>query len=196
MLPRRLVALMQLAHSAERAAAFAYQGHAAAVRDPDEKREIARIEQEEWDHRAEVLRLMEQYDVPVSRYLEAKYWIIGRLISASCHVIGWFMPMYFAGRLESGNVVEYVVMRDLFHQVGITEHDECLLEMADVEKEHERFFAEAIREHPWTPLFERLFRWGPDRSFNDYGSPPTGEVPADAAPHAQRSPESEPAPSP
>jgi hypothetical protein len=42
---------------------------------------------------------MGRYDIPPSRYYEIKYHIIGRIISCSCYVIGWFMPYYFAGRL-------------------------------------------------------------------------------------------------
>ena len=53
----------------------------------------------------------------------------GKIISFSCYVIGWFMPYYFAGRLESGNVCEYFVMMHYFNDLGITEHDDVLLAM-------------------------------------------------------------------
>ena len=175
MLPARLIALMQLAHAAERAAAFAYQGHAASVSSEKEREHIRVIEQEEWDHRATLAEWMERYDVKRSWWRELEFYVIGRVISLSCHVIGWFLPMYFAGRLESGNVIEYLVMRDLFHEVGITEHDECLVEMADTEKEHELYFLGLIAEHPWTPWFERRFGWGPGRSFNEHEIAETAE---------------------
>jgi len=51
----RLVKLLRLAHSAERAAAFAYIGHAGSVKDPVEKAALAEIEADEWGHRASVL---------------------------------------------------------------------------------------------------------------------------------------------
>lgn len=107
---KRLARLMQQAYSAEKAAAFAYQGHAASVRKEEEKAAIHRIELDEWEHRREVRVLMDLYGVPVSRYYEVRFHIIGRTISAACHVLGWFMPYYFAGRLESGNVCEYFRM--------------------------------------------------------------------------------------
>ena len=99
-----LIDLLQMAYSAEKAAAFAYIGHAGSVKNPDEKEAINKIENDEWEHRREVLSIMKQYYVPVSRWYELKFHIIGKTIAASCYVIGWFMPIYFAGRLESGNV--------------------------------------------------------------------------------------------
>lgn len=99
-------------------------------------------------------------------WYEVKYYLIGKLISTSCHVIGWFMPMYFAGRLESGNVNEYYRMKDLFHTEGITRHDDILEEMGIKEKEHEVFFLGKIRQHPWLPMFEKVFGWGASKSYN------------------------------
>jgi len=161
-----LADLLKQAYSAEKAAAFAYQGHAGAVRDKDEKTAIRQIETDEWNHRAEVLKLMNLYQVPVSKWYEIKYHIIGRTISASCYIIGWFMPFYFAGDLESGNVCEYVRMKRLFNALSITDHDEVLYEMSLKEKEHEVYFYGQIKNNKWMPFFEKLFGWG-GKSKND-----------------------------
>lgn len=158
--------LLQLAYSAERAASFAYQGHAGAVKEQADKIRIKEIEDDEWQHRAEVLRIMQEYEVRISAYYEIKYYIIGKIICYSCYVIGWFMPMYFAGRLESGNVSEYFNMKDLFNQLNITRHDAVLTEMGMKEKEHEVFFLSKIKTHKWLPLFEKVFSWGNDKSLN------------------------------
>ena len=163
----KLVKLLRLAYSAEKAAAFAYIGHAASVRKPEEKAAIRQIELDEWDHRASVLALMQQYDIPVSRYNDIKYHVIGRIISLSCHVIGWFMPYYFAGRLESGNVCEYFVMMRYFNELGITAHDEVLYEMGLKEKQHEVYFQQSLANSRLLPLFEKVFGWGVRSSFND-----------------------------
>ena len=170
-LPYELTDLLRLAYSAEKAAAFAYQGHAGSVKDEGDKIHIREIENDEWIHRAEVLSLMRQYDISISRWYELKYHIIGKGISWSCYVIGWFMPMYFAGRLESGNVNEYYHMVELFHTMGITEHDDILVEMGIKEKEHEVFFLNKIRTHKLLPLFEKIFSWGATKSFNDVELP-------------------------
>jgi hypothetical protein len=47
----KLVKLLHLAYSAEKAAAFAYIGHAGSVRNPLEKTAIKQIEMDEWQHR-------------------------------------------------------------------------------------------------------------------------------------------------
>jgi demethoxyubiquinone hydroxylase (CLK1/Coq7/Cat5 family) len=163
----QLIKSLKLAYSAEKAAAFAYIGHARSVRDPTAKAAIKQIELDEWQHRATVLSIMEQYGIQPSRYNEIKYHIIGRIISASCYVIGWFMPYYFAGRLESGNVCEYFIMMRYFNELGITAHDEALHEMGMKEKEHEIYFQKSLEGNRLLPLFERIFGWGKNSSKND-----------------------------
>lgn len=164
---QKLVKLLQLAYSAEKAAAFAYIGHAGSVRNPAEKLAIKQIELDEWQHRETVLRIMQQYEIPPSRYYEIKYHVIGRIISCSCYIIGWFMPYYFAGRLESGNVCEYFIMMKYFNEIGITAHDEALYEMGIKEKEHEVYFLKSLKSNRLLPLFERIFGWGNTSRLND-----------------------------
>ena len=163
----KLVRLLRMAYSAEKAAAFAYIGHAGSVKHPDEKIAIKQIEMDEWGHRKTVLSIMRQYGIPVSWWNEVKYHLIGKTISLSCYVIGWFMPYYFAGRLESGNVCEYFVMMHYFNDLGITEHDDELYEMGIKEKEHEIYFQKSIENNRLLPLFEKIFGWGTANSFND-----------------------------
>ena len=162
-----LIDLLQRAYSAEKAAAFAYQGHAGSVKDKSQKASIRQIELDEWNHRREVLTIMRQYDIPVSKYYEFRFHIIGRVIAFSCYVIGWFMPFYFAGRLESGNVCEYFRMMHYFHSLGIREHDKILYEMGIKEKEHENYFFSKIKDNKLLPYFEKLFLWSGQKSFND-----------------------------
>jgi demethoxyubiquinone hydroxylase (CLK1/Coq7/Cat5 family) len=161
-----LVKLARLAYSAERAAAYAYRGHAASVRDAFEKADLRKIEDEEWLHRAHLGRILETLGAGPSLWLEFKYACIGRAIGASCRVLGWFMPMYFAGRLESGNVMEYVHMEILAREQGLEVELECIREMARVEKTHEAYFLEKAQEHWAMGAFETVFRWGCARSFN------------------------------
>jgi hypothetical protein len=81
-----LAKLLQRAYSAEKAAAFAYIGHAASLKNPAAKVAVKQIEDDEWSHRQNVLAMMQQYDIPISRFYEFKFHVIGRVISASCHV--------------------------------------------------------------------------------------------------------------
>jgi hypothetical protein len=163
----QLVDLLKMAYSAEKAAAFAYIGHAASVKDPEAKKAIRQIELDEWNHREEVLGLMKQYDVPISKYYEFRFHVIGKIISGSCFIIGWFMPYYFAGRLESGNVCEYFRMKQYFNSLGITEHDQLLYDMGIKEKEHEVYFLAQIKNNKLLPFFEKIFSWGNKKGFNN-----------------------------
>jgi hypothetical protein len=173
-----LCQLVRLAYSAERAAAFAYHGHARSLRAQPASHEVARIEAEEWQHRVHLVRIMGRLGIVASPWLEVKYALIGHVIAASCMLLGRFMPMYFAGRLESGNVNEYLRMAELAQGTAIADECDCILEMALVEKRHEDFFLAEVMSHPALPWFQRLFRWGAGRSFN--------ALPADAAVVAAR----------
>lgn len=164
---KALITSLQKAYSAEKAAAYAYQGHAASVKLIQEKQAIQQIEIDEWNHRAEVLEIMRQYQIPVSKCYEIKYAFIGKTISLSCHIIGWFMPFYFAGSLESGNVCEYFIMKQYFNSLGIVEHDKILYEMGIKEKEHEVYFLSKIKSNKLLPFFEKIFSWGSKKSFNN-----------------------------
>ncbi|MEO2012988.1 MAG: hypothetical protein ABGZ53_01320 [Fuerstiella sp.] len=162
-----LVSSLQLAYSAERAAALAYIGHARSLKKTSESQQVQSIERDEWDHRRHVLSIMQEYEIPISRWLEVKFYVIGKLIASACHVIGRFMPYFFAGKLESGNVCEYFVMIRHFRSLGISKHDQLLWEMGIKEKEHEVFFLQMVRDARWFPLFERVFRWGINCSANN-----------------------------
>lgn len=162
-----LADLLQKAYSAEKAAAYAYQGHAASVWRKEEKTAIRQIEEDEWNHRREVLHIMNHYNIPVSKYYERRFAVVGKVISASCYVIGWFMPFFFAGKLESGNVCEYFRMKQYFNSIGIHDWDVILYEMGMKEKEHEIYFLNKIRQSKVLPYFERLFNWGTNKSANN-----------------------------
>ncbi len=164
---KELIDLLQRAYSAEKAAAFAYQGHAGSVKDKAEKAAIRQIEDDEWNHRKEVLEIMKHYGIPVSKYYEIRFHIIGKVISFSCYIIGWFMPFYFAGSLESGNVCEYFRMKHFFNELGIHDHDQVLYDMGIKEKEHEVYFLSRIKNNKLLPFFEKVFSWGSRKSFNN-----------------------------
>ncbi len=171
-----LVRLLQAAYSAERAAAFAYRGHAGSVRANEEREVLARIEREEWEHRECVGEILDALDHSPSPFLEIKYLLVGKFIGVSCYLIGWFLPMYFAGRLESGNVNEYVELKKLLNEAGHSKWDAAIIQMTDAEKEHEVFFAEAVTGHWMLPLFSAVFGWGPNRSFNTWELPVTEDL--------------------
>lgn len=155
-----LIHILQGAYSGELAAGFAYRGHWKSVKNAEERAAIQRIEQEEWVHRKRVGEMLASLDAEPLKLREAKLWIIGRTIGLACHLIGWFLPMYFAGRLESGNVVEYQVAASHAGALGLKEFQADLLVMARVEKEHEVFFLNVIAGHRLLPTVSSVFGWG------------------------------------
>ena len=162
-----LARLLQRAYSGEKAAALAYIGHAGSLRNSEAKAAVKQIEEDEWHHRQNVLALMQKYEVPISRWDEFRCHCIGKVIAFACYFIGRFMPYFFAGKLESGNVCEYFVMMRHFRELGIDEHDQMLYDMGIKEKEHEEYFLAQIKGSRWLPLFERVFSWGHNKTRND-----------------------------
>jgi hypothetical protein len=69
------------------------------------------------------------------------------------------MPMYFAGRLESKNSVEYEEAAVLAKELEMHDCVDDLLDMARVELEHEIFFRETVTGHRLLPVMKRVFRW-------------------------------------
>lgn len=142
-----LVRLLRSAYSGELAAGHAYHGHAASVSDPEEKARIRQIEDEEWVHRKQVGEMLSALGVGSDPARERKLLLIGRTIAFLCRIGGWYVPMYGAGRLESHNVKEYEDAADFAVASGHPEFVECLLEMAEVEWDHEAYFRSKVESH-------------------------------------------------
>lgn len=145
----QLIRLARRAYSGERAAALAYRGHARAVRSPQERREIAAIERDEWDHRTRLGRMLAQLGAPPDGFRDRRAALVGTALGLLCHVAGWFLPMYAAGRLERRNIREYEEAAKAAIACGQPEWARELLRMAEVEWEHERYFREKARSHRW-----------------------------------------------
>ena len=155
-----LIHILQGAYSGELAAGFAYRGHWKSLKAPAEIEKIQQIENEEWVHRQRVGQMLAHLDASPRRSLELKLRIIGRAIGAACHLIGWFLPMYFAGRLESGNVEEYEAAAFHAGKLGLSDFQADLIAMARVERDHELFFLSVVAGHAWLPLMQSVFKWG------------------------------------
>ena len=156
---RKLIRILQNAHAGECAAALAYRGHWRSLKDSPERSRIIEIEAEEWDHRRRVGEWLTKLDAKPNAVRETIFWTIGSVLGPSCYVSGWFMPMYFAGRLESKNSVEYEDAAKFAAELGMTDCVEDLLDMAKVEGEHEDFFHQTVAKHRLLPLMRSVFRW-------------------------------------
>jgi rubrerythrin len=142
-----LIRVLRSACSGELAAGHAYRGHWKSVRNAEERARLQQIESEEWHHRELVRSLLAELGVTPHPIRESIFWMIGHAIAVLCRIGGWFVPMYGAGRLERSNIVEYEDAARFAADCGHTEMLDCLLTMAEVEWEHERFFREKIAGH-------------------------------------------------
>jgi rubrerythrin len=155
---QNLIALLQLAYSAERAAAYAYRGHWHSVVNKDERIRIRQIENEEWHHRELVGEMLASLGAAPNKRREIRAFLIGRGLGVLCHVMGWLAPMYGAGRLESRNIGEYETAARYARDCSREELIDCLLTMAEVEWEHEYYFRSRVLLHS---LGRRLTLWPP-----------------------------------
>jgi rubrerythrin len=160
---RKLIRQLQGAHAGELAAAFAYRGHWKSLRSGADRDRIRAIEAEELHHRALVAGLLAQAGARPNKLREATFWCIGRTLGALCHVSGWFIPMYGAGRLERSNIVEYEDAAEYASRCGHEAMLDCLLEMAEVEWEHESYFRECVQRH-WMSRFVPLWNDAPPKA--------------------------------
>ena len=157
---RRLITILRNAYSGEQAAALAYRGHWHSIGEHPEADEIRRIEEEEWYHRREVGKMLAELGSSPAPHKEIRTWIVGRILGLGCHLIGWFLPMYFAGRLERGNAGEYDRAAHHATRLGLDAFARELDIMARVEEEHEVFFRGVIAGHPMLPRMKRILGWG------------------------------------
>jgi demethoxyubiquinone hydroxylase (CLK1/Coq7/Cat5 family) len=156
---QNLIRILQNAYSGEVAAAYAYRGHWKSLKDSPEKERIREIEAEEWDHRERVGGWLAKLEAKPRPLREKIFWTIGTFLGHSCFISGWFMPMYFAGRLESQNSVEYEDAAGFARELGMDDCVEDLLDMARVEVEHEEYFSGVVKGHRLLPVMKRVFGW-------------------------------------
>lgn len=160
-----LKVLLPLAYSGELAAARAYAGHRASLRDATERRELWRITKEELEHRQCILRMMGELGLSPDPRRERKMNAVGKAISLFCLVGGWFFPMWGAGKLEAQNIREYELAARLCHVAGLTHFEEPFLDMAEVEWDHELYFRSKAQSH-W--MWRLMPKW--------QVPPPRGEI--------------------
>jgi hypothetical protein len=145
----KLIYVLQNAHAGELAAAYAYTGHGKSlfIKNKIEKLEILKIRDEELHHR---LRLREMLTELGSGPRMSREWlmaIIGRVIGILCHLGGWFVPMYGAGKLESTNIFEYEVAAKLSYMSGRDDWVPEFLSFAELEWDHELYFRNKTLSH-------------------------------------------------
>lgn len=158
---KELTSILKMAYSGEKAAALAYAGHWRSLSKAREKVDIAKIEKDEWEHRAIVGEMLKQLDEYPSTFREVLMGCIGCIVFVACFISGWFFPMYFAGRLEHSNVHEYIDAAEHASALGLHQWTAELMRLSNVELQHEEFFKNIIVGHWLTPMMKAIFGWGP-----------------------------------
>lgn len=158
---KKLIALLQSAHAGEKAAAYAYWGHAYSpfIKSNAEKKEILKIRSEELHHRAELRAMLSSLGASPNTLKEMAMNIIGMMICVLCIPGGWYIPMYGAGKLESKNIEEYEVAARLAWVAGRHDLVDALLAFAEVEWDHEAYFRSKADGHflnKLLPLWPRV----------------------------------------
>lgn len=148
--------MLRVAYSSEMAAAYAYQGHAASVKDPGERTSLSAIELEEWQHREAVARMLAILGEAPSPIRESVFTAIGKTLRFLCPWSGWTLPMLCAGVIETINVGQYVRMAGDAAESGLKQMATELEAMAEVERRHEAFFFTALAAGRLWPVFRLL----------------------------------------
>ncbi len=157
---RKLIHILQMAYSGELAAALAYAGHWRAAWKKTERQDIRRIEMDEWHHRASLLKMLDELGAKPVAWRDLMMRAIGSVIFLACFFSGWYMPMYFAGRLEQANIKEYEEAAYHASGLGLEQYAAIIKVFAQKEVEHEQYFFNLIAKHWLTPIMKAVFHYG------------------------------------
>ena len=80
---------------------------------------IRKIENDEWVHREKVGKLLAQLGASPLSGRELRSSLVGHALCFLCSFSGWFLPMYFAGRLETRNVEQYDAAAGYAAELGL-----------------------------------------------------------------------------
>jgi rubrerythrin len=147
---------LELAYSGELGAVWAYLGHRRSLPHGEDRRAVHRILVDEVRHRHVLLAILVEMGSGPDPRCERKLRRVGRAIAAFCRVGGWFLPMYGAARLEADNIVEYEILARLAWHAGRRDLVDVLLDLAEVEWDHERVLRLLAASHP---LWRLAPRW-------------------------------------
>lgn len=143
---RELTRALQLAHAGEWGAVRAYLGHRHTLQHGVARERIVHILKDEIRHRRRIREMLAALGSSPDPAAERKLNRVGRVIACLCK-LGYFIPMYGAGRLERDNIVEYEIAARLAWWSGHREFLDDLLHFAEVEWDHELWLRELASAH-------------------------------------------------
>jgi ferritin-like metal-binding protein YciE len=135
-----LIRALQDLHAGEIAAARAYRGHSIRVRDPDVRRRIRAIEDEEWAHREDLSRMLAALGASPNPLRERLKGLLGSVLQVLCARFPEWLLAAVAAWLEHKGATEYRNAALLAQSAGESGMAQTLLDHADVEEAHGVYF--------------------------------------------------------
>lgn len=152
---KKLIRLLKQAHAVEIGAYHAYEGHWRSLdAGSNARKKIKQIQADELEHKMSVERMLKELNSKPNKVLGVALWIIGKTISALCHVMGYKMAMFGAKIME-------VMGKNIYKKLAREARNECYVAMAieldsmqRSEESHEEYFKSVLKppctcKHLW-----------------------------------------------
>ena len=136
----KLIYMLQQAHAIEIGAYEAYYGHANASKDPEAKRRIKEIQQDELDHKLNVGFMLHELGGKNNEVMDSLLYFIGRSISLICYIMVKRAANWGAKIMEVMGADEYRKLAFEARAQGYYKMALTLDDMQKAEKDHEEFF--------------------------------------------------------
>lgn len=136
--------MLKLSHGIEVGAWNAYQGHWQSLTDQEEINAIKYIQEEELGHQIILEDFLEDLGSGRSAIIDFIFKYIGKTMGFLCKVLGYRLPMFGAGMIETLGVINYELVAkwaSLNREYTMTE---VLMEMAEVEALHKQYFKDKL----------------------------------------------------
>lgn len=136
----KLTRLLRRAYAIEIGAYHAYEGHWRSLpKDSVAQNTIKAIQCDEVIHRELILRMLKELESKPSPILNAVLWVIGKSISAACHVLGYKAAMWGAKIMEVMGAGLYRKLARIARDEGHPAMGVELDFMQRSEEDHERY---------------------------------------------------------
>lgn len=140
MMYQKLIKMLQHANAAEYGAYHAYVGHRDSVRSVYDKAQLDLIMQEEMIHIKTTSLMLQDLGAEPSPWRILFFTIVGKTLGKLCHYTGYKLPMWGAGVIEKMGRNGYRKIALEANRLGQPRMRQVLIEMAEVEEEHEQYF--------------------------------------------------------
>ena len=139
--------MLRLSYSSELGAATAYDGHAKSLRkrSDEEANLVAQVRDDELEHRAQLLLMMQQRGLKRFLPFEVFFLCLGTSVSLGCKFWGAWASAFGASLFEVNGVLEFNRLAHLARKLGEDELVAHFEKMAEQEDVHRVLFRKLAR---------------------------------------------------